>query len=384
MRGPLTGLRVIEIAGIGPGPFCGMLLSDLGADVVRVDRVGDFLGGDPANPPGDILGRGRRSIAVDLKQPAGVEVVLRLVEGADALFESFRPGVAERLGIGPVECRARNPRLVYGRMTGWGQDGPYAPRAGHDINYVALAGALHPIGDPASPPTPPLNMLGDLGGGAMFLALGLLAGVLEARTSGQGQVVDAAMIDGVAALTAQVRTLLDAGMWQEERGSNYLDGGAHFYSSYETADGEYIAIGAAEPQFYADLLDALGLADDAELLSSQLDNGSWPGLKKRLADIFRTKTRAEWSRLLEGRDSCFAPVLKLSEAPGHPHNVARGSFVDVAGMVQQAPAPRFERTPGAVSRPAPHIGQHTDEVLAELGVSDTQRDQWRTAGVVAG
>lgn len=364
MSGPLAGIRVIELAGIGPGPFCGMLLADLGADVIRVDRATPIVG-DPAVPPNDILGRGRRSIAVDLKDPAGVEIVLDLVATADAIFESNRPGVAERLGVGPDECLRRNPRIVYGRMTGFGQEGPYAPRAGHDINYIALSGALLPIGDPSLPPPPPMNMLGDLGGGGLFLALGIVSAVLEARSSGRGQTIDVSMVEGAAALTAQVRTLLAAGMWREERGANYLDGGAHFYGCYETADGGYMAVGAAEPQFYAALLEVLGVADDPAF-ATQHDPAAWPALRERMAAIFRTRTRDEWAKLVEDLDACCTPVLSMSEAPGHHHNEARASFVDVAGMLQQAPVPRFGRTPSAVTRPAPHPGQHTAELLAEL------------------
>jgi alpha-methylacyl-CoA racemase len=334
--GPLAGVRVVELAGIGPGPFCAMLLADLGADVLRVDRPAASRPGWPT-----VLARGRRSVAVDLKHPDGAGVVLDLVAAADALVEGFRPGVAERLGIGPDACLARNPRLVYGRVTGWGQQGPWRLAAGHDIDYVALAGALHPIGQAGGPPVPPLNLLGDFGGGGMLLALGVVAALLEAGRSGTGQVVDAAMVDGAALLTTQFHELLAAGLWREERGANLLDGGAPFYGVYETADGRHLAVGALEPQFWAELLRRLGL--DAGDLPAQLDRDGWPLLRARLAALFRTRTRDEWSELLAGTDACVTPVLGLAEAPAHPHNRARGTFVDVGGVVQPAPAPRFSR-----------------------------------------
>ncbi|HEX5366619.1 MAG TPA: CaiB/BaiF CoA-transferase family protein [Acidimicrobiales bacterium] len=379
--GPLAGITVIELAGIGPGPFCGMLLSDLGADVIRVDRAASVHGGDPGQPPGDLLGRGRRSVGVDLKSPDGVEVVLSLVERADALFEGFRPGVTERLGLGPDDCLARNPRLVYGRMTGWGQDGPYAPTAGHDINYISLAGALDSIGRRGGPPVPPLNLVGDFGGGGMLLALGIVAAVLEAQRSGEGQVVDAAMVDGAATLMTMMHGMRAMGMWNDERGTNLLDSGSHFYDVYETADGRYVSIGSIEPQFYAELLRLTGL--EGEDLPWQHDRDQWPALKERLADVFRSKTREEWCRIMEGTDVCFAPVLSMAEAPHHPHNVHRGTFVEVAGVTQPGPAPRFSRTPGEISRPPVHPGQHTDEVLAEVGYDDDRVAKLRAAGTVA-
>ena len=343
-----------------------MLLSDMGADVLRVDRAQAVRGGDPSNPPADVLNRGRRSIGVDLKTDAGAEVVLRLVERADALIEGFRPGVTERLGVGPDTCLERNPRLVYGRMTGWGQDGPLASAAGHDINYIALAGALHPIGRAGQAPVPPLNMVGDFGGGAMFLAFGVACALLEAKASGRGQVVDAAMVDGSATLTAMFHGMRARGGWTVERGTNILDTGAHFYDVYETADGEHVAIGSIEPQFYAELLRLTGLADDADM-QPQMSRAGWPDMRDKLSEVFRQKTRAEWQQIMEGTDVCFAPVLSLEEAPVHPHLVARGTFTEVGGVVQPAPAPRFSRTPGAIGRPPSHPGQHTQEALVDWG-----------------
>ncbi len=379
--GPLAGITVIEIAGIGPGPFCGMLLADLGADVIRIDRAQAVRGGDPERPPADLLARGRRSVGVDLKNPDGVEVVLSLVETADALIEGFRPGVTERLGIGPDDCLARNPRLVYGRMTGWGQDGPYASTAGHDINYIALAGALDPIGRRGEAPVPPLNLVGDFGGGGLMLAFGLVAALLEAQRSGQGQVIDAAMVDGAASLMTMTHSFRAMGLWNDERGTNMLDTGAHYYDVYETADGKYVSIGSIEPQFYAELLRLTGL--EGEELPWQQDRNEWPAMKERLAGIFRSKTRDEWCALMEGSDVCFAPVLSMGEAPQHPHNVHRGTFVDVAGITQPGPAPRFSRTPGEIRRPPAHAGQHTDEVLTGAGVDADRLAKLREAGAIA-
>ncbi|HMG41751.1 MAG TPA: CaiB/BaiF CoA-transferase family protein [Acidimicrobiales bacterium] len=379
--GPLTGLKVVEIAGIGPGPFCGMMLADLGAEVVRVDRAQNVDGGDPALPPGDLLARGRRSIGVDLKSPEGVAVVLDLVEQADVLIEGFRPGVAERLGIGPDDCRARNPRLVYGRMTGWGQDGPYAPTAGHDINYIALAGALEPIGRAGEPPLPPINLIGDFGGGGMLLAFGVLAGVFEAQRSGEGQVIDAAMVDGSALLMTMTHSFRAMGIWQDERGTNMLDTGAHFYDVYETADGLYLSVGSIEPQFYDALLAGFGL--DIGDLPHQHDRSQWPALKTQFAEIVKTKTRDEWMAIFEGTDACVAPVLSIPEALEHPHNVQRQTFVEVAGIPQPAPAPRFDRTPAAISAPPPHAGQHTDEILDEAGFDADRIAKLKASGAIA-
>ncbi len=381
MPGPLAGLKIIEIAGIGPGPFTAMMLADMGADVVRVDRAQNVNGGDPASPPADISNRGRRSIGVDLKNPDGVEAVLSLAERADGLIEGFRPGVMERLGLGPDAVLARNPRLVYGRMTGWGQDGPYASTAGHDINYIALAGALDPIGRRGEAPVPPLNLVGDFGGGGMLLALGISAALVEAGRSGEGQVVDAAMVDGSAVLTTMFHAFRAMGIWADERGTNLLDTGAHFYDVYETADGRYVSIGSIEPQFYAELLRLTGL--EGEELPWQHDKAEWPALKERLAAIFRTKTRDEWCEVMEGTDVCFAPVLSLGEAPQHPHNVHRGTFVELDGVVQPAPAPRFSATPASVQRPPAHAGQHTDQVLAEWGLDNDRISKLRESGAIA-
>ncbi len=379
--GPLTGLRIVELAGIGPGPFCAMVLADFGAEVVRVDRADSVKGGDPASPPPLVFNRGRRSVGVDLKHPDGVAAVLRLVDQADALVEGFRPGVTERLGLGPDVCLARNPRLVYGRMTGWGQEGPYAPTAGHDINYIALAGALHPIGRHGERPVPPLNLIGDFGGGGMLVALGICAALVEAGRSGRGQVIDAAMVDGAALLTTMIHGFLAMGMWTDERGSNSLDGAAHYYDTYETSDGRYVSVGSIEPQFYAELLRLTGLTDDPGF-AQPADRSQWGALKERLAAVFKTRTRAEWCELMEGTDVCFAPVLSLTEAPRHPHNVTRETFVDVAGICQPAPAPRFSRTPAAIQRPPAHNGQHTDEVLADWGFTPAEIAGLREAGAV--
>ncbi|MFR9805029.1 CaiB/BaiF CoA transferase family protein [Pseudonocardia sp. RS010] len=386
MSGPLAGFRVIEFAGVGPGPFCAMMLSDLGADVVRVDRpaapdASDGNGtegtGGMASVTDGIMGRGRRSIALDLKRPEGLATALDLVAGADALIESFRPGVMERLGLGPEVCLERNPRLVYGRVTGWGQEGPYARVAGHDLNFLALAGALAPLGRRALPPAPPLNIVGDFGGGGMLIMSGLLAGLLETSRSGRGQVVDAAMIDGVAYQMAMPYELLGRGVWVEERESNVNDGGSHFYDVYETADGEYVALAAMEDRFYADLLERLGLAGR---LPAQWDREGWPTATKAIADVIRTRTRDEWCEALEGTDACFSPVLRMSEAPAHPHHVAREAFVEVDGVVQPAPAPRFSRTPGAVARPRSRPGEHTAEILGELGLTDERIAELGAAG----
>jgi alpha-methylacyl-CoA racemase len=381
MPGPLAGLKIVEIAGIGPGPFCAMMLADMGADVVRVDRAQNVMGGDPATPPADVMNRGRRSVAVDLKHPDGVETVLSLLEVADGLIEGFRPGVMERLGLGPDVALARNPRLVYGRMTGWGQDGPYAPTAGHDINYIALAGALEPIGRRGEGPVPPLNLVGDFGGGGMLLAYGLVCGLLSAQRTGEGQVIDAAMVDGAAVLTTMFHAFRAMGIWDDARGTNLLDTGAHFYDVYETADGRYVSIGSIEPQFYAELLRLTGL--EGQELPYQHDKSQWPALKERVAAIFKAKTRDEWCELMEGTDVCFAPVLSLAEAPQHPHNVHRGTFLELNGVVQPAPAPRFSGTPVEVQRPPAHAGQHTDEVLAEWGLDADHIAKLRDAGAIA-
>ena len=371
--GPLQGFRVIELAGIGPGPFCGMMLSDMGAEVIRVDRVGGRGGRR------DVLTRNRRSIAVDLKQPAGVEVVLKLAETADALFEGFRPGVTERLGLGPEDCMARNRRLVYGRMTGWGQDGPIAHAAGHDINYIGLAGALHAIGEPGGKPVPPLNLIGDFGGGGMLLAYGLVCGMLEASRSGEGQVIDAAMVDGAAALMAMFFSMAGNG-FKDQRGSNMLDGGAHFYNTYETKDGEYVCVGAIEPQFYAELVEKSGV--DAKRFGAQMDAVQWAPFKDELAEVFKQKTRDEWCAIMEGSDVCFAPVLSILEAPQHPHNKHRATFVEVDGVTQPAPAPRFSRTQAEISHAARPPGADTRDVLADIGFDESKIGALEAQGVV--
>jgi alpha-methylacyl-CoA racemase len=376
--GPLRGVRVVELAGQGPGPFACMLLADLGAEVVRIERVGRAPG--PAQRRLDVHARGRRSIAVDLKDPRGVELVLDLVGGADVVVEGYRPGVVERLGLGPDLCLARNPRLVYGRMTGWGQDGPLAARAGHDINYLALTGALHAIGPADGAPAVPLNLVADYGGGGAFLALGVTAAVLEARTSGHGQVVDAAMIDGVAAMAAPFYAMVATGAWHDRRGANILDSGAHFYGVYRTADERWVAVGAIEPAFYEALLALLGL--DPSDLPAQFDRRAWAEVRARLADIFATRDRDAWVAHFADHDACLTPVLSLGEAPLHPHARARAMFEDVDGVPQPRPAPRFSRTALAGARPVEPVGASTDELLRRLGRSDDEIATLRTAGVV--
>ncbi|WP_422741493.1 CaiB/BaiF CoA transferase family protein [Micromonospora sp. WMMD754] len=378
-QGPLTGVRVIELAGIGPGPFAAMMLADLGADVVRVDRVG---GGGFGAFPGDLLNRNRRSVAVDLKQPAGRELVRGLVAGADALVEGFRPGVTERLGLGPADCLAANPRLVYGRMTGWGQDGPLASTAGHDIDYLALTGALHGVGRAGEPPVPPMNLLGDFGGGGMMLALGMVAALYAVRGGAPGQVVDAAIVDGVSVLATQIHALRGLGLWQDRRGVNLLDGGAPFYDTYECADGRYVAVGALEPQFYAELVRLTGFPLDGDDAPDRDDPATWPALRAAWARLFLTRTRDEWAALLDGTDACVAPVLDWAEAPRHPHLAAREVFVAPDGVTQPAPAPRFSGTPTSVRRPPPAPGEHTDEVLAEAGLDADRIAALRAAGTV--
>jgi alpha-methylacyl-CoA racemase len=380
MPGPLTGYRIIEIAGIGPGPFAAMMLADMGAEVIRVERAQAVRGPAPDTPGFDVLTRGRRNIALDLKHPDGVEALLRLVESADALLEGFRPGVMERLGVGPDVCLERNPRLVFGRMTGWGQDGPYAHAAGHDINYIALAGALAHFGRAGEAPTPPLNMVGDFGGGGMFLAYGIVCALLEAQRSGAGQVVDAAMVDGTAVLMSMFWGFSTIGLFDENRrGENLLDTGAHFYDVYRCADGEYVSIGSIEPQFYAELLRLTGLDDDPDF-AVQNDKASWPRQKERLAEVFAAKTRDEWCALMEATDVCFAPVLRMSEAVAHPHNVARETFIEIAGATQAAPAPRFSRSVPELPTPPAHPGQHTRSVLSDWGFAADEIDALVAAG----
>jgi alpha-methylacyl-CoA racemase len=382
VSGPLAGYRIIEIAGIGPGPFAAMLLADMGAEVIRVERAAAVRGPAPGTPHPDILRRGRRNVAIDLKHADGVATLLDLVGRADALIEGFRPGVMERLGVGPDECLARNPKLVFGRMTGWGQDGPYATAAGHDINYIALAGALAHFGRAGQPPTPPMNMVGDFGGGGMFLAFGVVCALLEAQRSGQGQVVDTAMVDGTAVLMSMFWALSQMGVHDiHARGTNLLDTGAHFYDVYECADGEFVSIGSIEPQFYAELLRLTGLGGDEEF-GAQMDRSRWPHLKARLTELFRTKTRDEWCGIMEHTDVCFAPVLRMDEAARHPHNVARATFVEAAGLTQPAPAPRFSRTAPSLGRPAAHDGEHTLEVLADWGLGRDRIDALVEAGAI--
>ncbi|HEX4891589.1 MAG TPA: CaiB/BaiF CoA-transferase family protein [Alphaproteobacteria bacterium] len=372
MSGPLSGVKIIEFQGIGPAPFCGMLLSDMGADVVRIDRKARNGTGTKF----DIGGRGRRSISLDLKKPEAIETCLKLVEKADILFEGFRPGVMERLGLGPDLCLARNKRLVYGRMTGWGQDGPYSQMAGHDINYIAITGALRSCARPGEKPVHPLNLVGDFGGGALYLAVGLLAALHSAKVSGLGQVVDCSMTDGAASLMSMFYGMSAAGSWSDEVGNNLLDGGAPFYDSYLCSDGNYISIGSIEPQFYAELLEKLGLSDDPDF-RKQMDKSRWPALKQRLTSIFKTRTRDEWSAIMENTDICYGPVLTLKEALKHPHNVARKTFVEVEGVPQPAPAPRFSRTVSKIQSPPAVVGQHTESALQDWGLSAAEVEALR-------
>ncbi|GGM75211.1 CaiB/BaiF CoA transferase family protein [Dactylosporangium sucinum] len=379
VTGPLAGIKVLELQGMGPGPFCAMLLGDYGADVVRVERTASVRAA-AGPPPPDVLARGRRSVGIDLKTPGGIDALLRLVERADVLIEGFRPGVTERLGIGPDVCLARNPRLVYGRITGWGQAGPYAPYAGHDINYLALSGSLWSIGRDGEAPVAPLTYVGDFGGGGMLLTVGICAALAERASSGRGQVVDAAMVDGAALLNSFLYGMRAMGLWGEERGRNMLDTGAPYYDTYETADGKWISVGALEPHFYRNLLDALGLDD---LPRTQPGPDGWPALRARFAAVFRTRTRDEWSAALEAAEACFAPVLSPWEAPEHPHNAVRETFVAHDGLVQPAPAPRFSRTPARIAGPVPSPGQHTGEVLAEWGFAAEDIEKLRAAGDIA-
>ncbi len=375
--GPLRGVKVIEVGGIGPGPFCGMMLSDMGAEIVRIERKGQFAASEPKF---EVLTRNRRSVQMDLRKAEGVKAVLRMVEQADALQEGFRPGVMEKLGLGPDECLKRNPRLVYGRMTGWGQEGPLAKAAGHDINYISLSGALHAIGRKGERPVPPLNLVGDFGGGGMMLAFGIVCGLYEARISGKGQVVDAGMIDGSAALMAMMYGFRASGFWTDERGVNMLDGGSHFYDTYETADGKYISVGSIEPQFYALLLKHTGLEEPD--YQDQLNPAKWPAFKERLTEIFKSKTRDEWCEIMEGTDVCFAPILSLDEAKEHPQNRARGTFIEVDGVLQPAPTPRFSRTKPETPKPPPRIGADTEDVLADYGFGPDEIASLKGAEVI--
>jgi len=375
--GPLKGLKIIEMAGIGPGPFCGMVLADLGAEIIKVDRASAIGTGSKQ----EASNRGKKSIAVDLKSEEGVEVVFKLVEKADAIFEGFRPGVMERLGLGPNDCLKRNERIVFGRMTGWGQEGPLAKAAGHDINYISLSGALAAIGRPGSPPVPPLNLVGDFGGGGMLLALGLVAALFESKQSKKGQVVDAAMTDGSALLMTMIYTMQSLGMWKTTMGSNLLDGGSHFYDTYECEDGKFISIGSIEPQFYELLCQIAEL--DKSIFGKQMSRDSWPKQKEEIKKIFLNKTRDEWCELMEGTDICFAPVLDMSEAPKHPHNIERKTFIELEGVTQPAPAPRFSRTEPEISSSPSVVGENTDEVLISIGFSQKDIDSLKISGAVA-
>ncbi|MCD1622876.1 CaiB/BaiF CoA transferase family protein [Citromicrobium bathyomarinum] len=382
MAGPLAGLRIVEFAGIGPGPFCGMMLADHGAEVIRIDRASGGRGGSQPISNKDILARGRKSIALNLKSEQGIALARKLCASADGLIEGFRPGVMERLGLGPEVLLADNPKLIYGRMTGWGQTGPYAPYAGHDINYIALAGALAHFGRAGEKPTPPINMVGDFGGGGMMLAFGMVSALLNVARGGEGQVIDAAMTDGTALLMSMIHGMANQGVWREDLGANLLDTGAHFYDTYETADGKFVSIGSIEPQFYAELRARLGLAEDPDF-DAQMNPSQWPALKDKLAAIFRTKTRAEWDEALEHSDVCYAPVLTMSEAREHPHMAARETFIDVADSPQPAPAPRYSGTATATPSPAPMPGNDTSDILAELGLSEGEITEFRESGAVS-
>ena len=375
--GPLNDVKIIEVGGIGPGPFCGMMLSDMGADIIRVERKGGL---SLSEPKYDLLTRNRKSISINLRNPQGVHTLLKMLEQVDALQEGFRPGVMEKLGIGPDVCLERNPRLVYGRMTGWGQEGPLARAAGHDINYIALSGALHTIGRKGQKPVPPLNLVGDFGGGGMLLAFGMVCALYEARKSGLGQVVDAAMTDGSATLMTMIYGLKAAGLWTDKPGTNLLDTGAHFYDTYETADNKFIAIGAIEPQFY-ELLLKLTEIDDPDF-QNQLDFSQWPQLKDKLSIVFKTKTREAWCEIMEGSDVCFAPVLSMSEAPEHPHNKQRKTFIENEGVLQPAPAPRFSRTAPEIKSPPPTPGQDTESVLADFGFSGREIESLKSSEAI--
>ncbi len=381
--GPLEGKRILEFAGLGAAPFCGMLFADMGAEVIVIDRQAAATQESAATlaPEFMLANRGKRSVTLDLKQPDAVDVILRLLRGADGLIEGFRPGVMERLGLSPDICLATNPKLVYGRMTGWGQTGPLAQAAGHDLNYIALSGALHFTGRADSPPTSPATIVGDICGGGMMLGVGMLAAMINAQSTGKGQVIDAAMTDGSALATTLVYGMLKGGRWHSSRESNLLDGGSHWYDCYECADGHYVSLGALEPEFYAVLLEKLGLENDREF-RAQYDPQQWPELKRRLSEIFRSRPRQHWCDLLEGSDVCFAPVLDFEEAPEHPHNRARGAFTSVAGVTQPAPAPRFSDTVSEITSSPPVPGQHTDDVLKSVGYSAKEIDDLRKRGAI--
>ena len=378
--GPLKGMRIVELAGIGPTPFAGMMLSDMGAEVIRVDRVGGS--GNPVASQSGPMERGKRTVAFDLKQPEGVEAVLRLVEASDGLFEGFRAGVAERLGVGPDACLARNPKLVYGRMTGWGQSGPLADRAGHDINYISLAGPLAHIGRTGQPPSVPLNLIGDFGGGSVFLVLGMVAALLEVARGGDGQVVDAAMVDGAAYLLSPLYAAHASGFWTDDYGTNFLDSGAYFYEVYGTSDGKWLAVGAIEPQFHAEFMTGIGLAD-ADDLPDQMDRDRWSEMKRRVGEIIATRTLDEWVEVFDGTDACVTPVLNMGQTPAHAHALARDSFFQFSGVTQPRPAPRFDGTPSEPAATSQLPGADTNSVLAELGYSAEEVEALRSSGAVA-
>jgi len=377
-QGPLAGLRVLDVGGVGPGPFCTMMLADMGADVIRIDRKHAGESGLPIARRFEVMFRGKRSVAMDLKMGTAVDAVRRMVAGADVLVEGFRPGVMERLNLGPQRCLEVNPRLVYGRMTGWGQDGPLAKAVGHDLNFIALSGVLHAIGRKGGPPQIPLNLIGDFGGGSMYLAFGILCALFEARSSGKGQVVDAAMVDGATSLMGMIYGAHAAGYWADERGSNRLDSGAPWYAVYETKDAKWVAVGSTEHTFYVNTLTVLGLNPDD--FADQHDRSKWPTMKETFTQVFRTRTRDQWVAAFEGTETCFSPVLSLAEAPENSHQRARGNFVEVAGVTQPAPAPRFSRSQGGVQRPPPEVGEHTDEVLREWGFGDDELQLLRQSG----
>jgi len=379
-QGPLSGLRVLDVGGVGPAPFCTMMLADMGADVIRIDRKHVGESGFPIERRFEVMFRGKRSVAMDLKKPEAADAVRRMVSRADVLIEGFRPGVMERLGLAPEVCLQINPKLVYGRMTGWGQDGPLAHAPGHDLNYIALTGVLHAIGRKGGGPEIPLNLIGDFGGGSTYLAFGILCALFEARHSGKGQVVDAAMVDGATSLMGMVYGLHASGYWTDERGSNRLDSGAPWYEVYQTRDSKWVAVGATEHTFYLNTLKVLGL--EPETFGDQHDRAGWPAMKEAFARVFRTRTRDEWVAAFAGTETCFSPVLSLAEAPLHPHQVARGNFVEVAGVVQPAPAPRFSRSKGAIQRPPPEVGEHSDEVLHEWGFASDEIASLREAGAI--
>lgn len=381
MSGPLTGLKVIELAGIGPAPMCGMMLSDMGAEVVRVDRLADAGLGIAMPKKYNLLGRGRRSIALDLKKPESIEALLKLIDKADVVLEGFRPGVMERLGLGPDICLERNPRLVFARVTGWGQEGPLSKSAGHDLNYIALSGALHAIGrSNDEPPTPPLNLVGDFGGGTMFVLTGILAALFEVNKSGQGQVVDAGMVDGALSLMTSIYGMFASGVQTDQRASNILDSGSHFYNTYETKDGLYVSIGSIETKFYAELLEKMQI--DPDSMAPQMERESWPAMTEKLKELFLTKTRDEWCAIMENTDICFAPVLSLEEAPEYPHNKERNAFVEVEGVMHPAPAPRFSATPSSIKGPTPKTGEHTEEVMLDWGISSDEVNALRAGGAI--